>query len=82
MLRCLLGDYNGEKVASTEGIMPFQLSWYFERRILYQRVYGDVTPEEMVQTNATLIEHLRAGDSPVHLLLDLTQMGKFPTNFL
>src|SRR5687767_14970843 len=59
--------------------MPISTFWLLEQRIIGVRDYGDITLTELRQTNADVIAMLDAGSAPVHLLLDLTALRKFPT---
>lgn len=56
------------------------LEWYHEHegRILHQRLQGDITLAEVSEASDEALALLRAGRPPIHLLLDVSNLGKFP----
>lgn len=61
--------------------MPYELSWYTEKRIAHARLYGEVTTQDMKENNQRIVhDYLQLGTPPVHLLIDISAMEKFPTN--
>lgn len=45
-------------------------------------VVGDQTLDQFATLNEELIALLDAGDAPVHLLIDVSQMGSIPSNIM
>jgi hypothetical protein len=62
--------------------MPFQVTWYHSDRVIYVRLEGLVTLEEISGATEKVIEHVYQGTPPVHVLSDLRDMHKFPTNLV
>ncbi len=50
--------------------MPFSVDWYIPRRVLYMRVWGDITPEEIVHQDKQVLRFLNEGQQPVYLVGD------------
>ena len=62
--------------------MPSETKWYVEGRVSSVRDWGDLTVEEMRETNRVFLEHIRGGTPPVHLLIDTRAIGKLPGSFI
>lgn len=62
--------------------MSYTSSWYLDKRIVYTRVQGDLTPEEALTIGEKHAEFLREGDRPIYIVVDVAEMKKFPTNIL
>jgi hypothetical protein len=60
--------------------MPFEITWYEKGRIVNARAVGNLSLEEIDGANRQIIEHVNQGQSPVHLFIDVTAVGKVPTN--
>jgi len=61
--------------------MPYQVSWYYEKRILYSRIEGDITLDEVKAMNDTIVQqYLPQGTPLVHSIVDVTRVGKYPMN--
>jgi hypothetical protein len=60
--------------------MPYQLSWAVPKRVIWQRLYGEVTLEEVVESLPRYLEMLEDGGDYVHTLVDLTLVRKYPSN--
>jgi hypothetical protein len=61
--------------------MPYRIEWYIEGRVILEEAYGNVTIDELVRFNAevtTLITE--KGVPPVHVLVDLTRVEKYPSS--
>ncbi len=58
--------------------MAYELSWYHEQRVIYVRIWGDLTLDELRHYNTEVYDKLDHGVSPVHLILDVTDMKQFP----
>ena len=62
--------------------MPSEVKWYVENRVSITRDWGDLTLEDMRESNAVALENIRQGTPPVHLLLDTRAVGKLPGSFV
>ena len=61
--------------------MPYRIQWYVEGRVILEEAFGDVTVEELIRFNAevtTLI--VDQGIAPVHVIVDLTKVEKYPSS--
>lgn len=61
--------------------MPYSIDWEVDGRVVYERVYGDITVEELVRFNHD-VSHLitNNGRPPVHIIMDLSEIGHYPYN--
>lgn len=59
--------------------MPASMHWHIPGRVLYQRLYGDLTLEDIHQLNRDFLQ-MRAseGTGKVHSILDVRDVGEFP----
>jgi hypothetical protein len=62
--------------------METNVSWYLENRIILVHISGDKTIEDFQQVNEAITQYLEKGVAPVHLLIDVTEMGSIPSNIL
>ena len=62
--------------------MPFEAKWYLEGRVSTARDWGEITVEEMRESNKVSLEHIRTGTPPVHLLIDTSAIDQLPRSFL
>ena len=60
--------------------MPYENGWYIERRVIFQRIYGDVTLADLEKNLHETNELLEAGISPIHVMCDVREISKFPMN--
>ncbi|NDJ62855.1 MAG: hypothetical protein GYB67_17170 [Chloroflexi bacterium] len=60
--------------------MPCEIGWYIPERVIWQRFYGVVTSEELAEHSARSAEYIMAGTAPVHILVDATEIAKYPGN--
>jgi hypothetical protein len=60
--------------------MAYEIKWYVEGRIIYDRLYGDLTFDDAVQTSSILTDYLgRAAPLPlIHVIVDLSEMERMP----
>ncbi len=58
--------------------MPCELKWYIPDRIIYIRYWGDVTSDEMMQMEETMVSAADNAPGQVHCIADLRHMEKFP----
>lgn len=62
--------------------MKTNITWYLENRIILAHVVGDNSLEDFYVINETIIQYLDQGTAPVHLLIDVTELGNIPSNIL
>ncbi len=61
--------------------MPYEVSWFVERRIVSTVLTGDLSLRDAEAASLRTSEYLLKGLPPlVHLIADTTQLEKFPTN--
>src|SRR5262249_22059413 len=58
--------------------MPYENGWYFDDRVAFQRIYGNVTIEDLQQNLQSTLLLIDAGTPPVHVISDLREIAKFP----
>ena len=60
--------------------MPYRMSWYHENQVIYAAVSGNFTVAEFEAYGEELIERfLDRSDHPIHIISDVSEMQKFPT---
>lgn len=61
--------------------MPYDVSWYIERRVVKTVLSGDLSLRDAESASLLTSEFLVKGLPPhVHLIADTTNLEKFPTN--
>jgi len=60
--------------------MPFEIGWSIENRVIYERVYGDLDFESTVAVAEQGSRLLGEGVTPVHMVIEMTDLKSFPTN--
>jgi hypothetical protein len=60
--------------------MPYETFWYVENRVLYERLYGVLTIEELHALSKEALQYFETGTERVHVLLDISHLEKYPTN--
>ena len=61
--------------------MPYRIQWYIEKRVILEEAFGNVTIEELVQFNAEVTALIaNEGIAPVHVIVDLTKVEKYPSS--
>ena len=63
--------------------MPFSYEWYIEGQVVYLKVWGDQTIDELYQSNETMLQFLEAMPADrhfIHLIVFDEQLGTAPTN--
>lgn len=61
--------------------MPFDVSWYVERRVVKTVLSGNLTLRDAEAASLMTSDFLLKGSPPlVHLIADTTELEKFPTN--
>jgi hypothetical protein len=59
--------------------MPCDISWYIDRRVILQRLYGVVTIEEYVQLQKDGMVYVMQGKPPVHALIATAEITRVPS---
>jgi hypothetical protein len=60
--------------------MPYTCYWYLDRRIIYNHLRGIVTVEEAAALEDENFAHFEEGVPPVHIIVDVSDVEKLPTN--
>ena len=60
--------------------MPYNLSWLNEKRVVLETLSGVIDMDEATKAANTTAEFIQQGQAPVHLIVDVSGMEKFPTN--
>ena len=60
--------------------MPFEVYWYKERRVLYERLYGDLTLDDVLDATQSQRQFAADGIPLVHTIADVSEVARFPTN--
>jgi hypothetical protein len=59
--------------------MPHAITWLIPNRVIYFKVTGIVTSEELPLTDATVLKMIEQSDAPkVHILFDDTELDRMP----
>jgi hypothetical protein len=60
--------------------MPYQISWYIDKRIILAEFSGDLTLQEAEAASGHVATLVAYGEAPlVHLIADASGLEKFPT---
>ncbi len=54
--------------------MPYQTRYSVNERVIHNRLYGEMTPEDPAGFNAATLDLIRSGDAPVHLIFDTSSL--------
>jgi hypothetical protein len=60
--------------------MSIDISWHVNKRVIHIVVQGSITPEDIDNVNATMVNLIDNGEAPVHIIADASAMSQFPTN--
>jgi hypothetical protein len=60
--------------------MPYKRIFYPEQHLLYECMFGNITLDEVSEFYQSQLDLLEQVDSPVHLVVDLRSLEKFPTS--
>jgi hypothetical protein len=60
--------------------MPYDVSWYVEKRIVYVEFHQTLLLEELPPLFAAVMQLRDEGESPVHIFANLSRMEKFPVS--
>ena len=61
--------------------MPAETSWYIEKHVINSRFYGTVTADDITRQQDDLSAFIAAGESPLHLLMDVRDVQSAPSDF-
>ncbi len=59
--------------------MPYEARWLKTKRVILERLYGNVTLDEVRHVNHELMSLYEQGIAPIHLICDLTGIETYPT---
>jgi len=62
--------------------MPAKTEWYIEDHILLSTVDVEFTVDELLETNRTISNYIVGHSNTIHLIIDVSQLKKFPTNIM
>jgi hypothetical protein len=60
--------------------MPYQIAWHVEKRIVMVKMFGLLSDNEANEIGQINSQRLAEGIAPVHMIVDTTELEKFPTN--
>lgn len=60
--------------------MPYTVDWVIHKRVLYSRVWGQHTQDDMRQSDQDLKMFLADGIPLIHLIMDAREMESMPTS--
>ncbi len=61
--------------------MPYQHQWLIDGQVLYARLWGKQTLEELAMSNAEIVALLDAADGRlIHMLIDDSKLGELPAS--
>jgi hypothetical protein len=63
-----------------QDVVPYEVSWYQKQRVIYWRVWGQSTLEEIAQMGKGQQKLVNEGTVPVHLIANVTDVENFPTD--
>lgn len=58
--------------------MPHKFEWIVPQRVLFGRIWGDPTRDEIRQLSPEINREAATGQSPVHLIIDMTELTRTP----
>jgi len=62
--------------------MDYKMNWLKEGRVIHLRIDGEVTIEDLTVFNTEIRKMLDQGTGKVHVISDMEEVGKVPTNML
>lgn len=62
--------------------MAYRVEWYKEAHIFYVTYRGNLTDEDIVAANTSLLPHLEASPHPIHALVNVVGLGHLAVNFM
>jgi hypothetical protein len=67
-------------ITDTNNIMPYDISWWKQDHVLYIRLYGVITLDDLEQVTQRSIEALRTTPNVVHAITDTLEIETLPNN--
>ncbi|MEO8611863.1 MAG: hypothetical protein ABI690_28445 [Chloroflexota bacterium] len=61
--------------------MPSETAWYVENKVLFNRMYGAITNEDLTQNSDVLNNHILEHPEQLILIVDMLDVTEFPFNF-
>lgn len=61
--------------------MPSTVEWYVSNRVILNVVSGAYTVEQIRQDSQDILNLMRSGSPPVHLIVDARELTNFPSIF-
>lgn len=58
--------------------MHEESNWYIPKRVIYQKLTGDISFDDAIQLGAINLAYLDEGDPPVHFIFDTSEIGSTP----
>ncbi len=58
--------------------MPVETRWMIEKRICYQRIFGEVALKEVTQAVEAAALYAADGRPPVYFIVDVTELQSYP----
>src|SRR6266567_1337280 len=62
--------------------MPFTHQFFPEQHLLYERVLGVLTLDEIAELHQGEIRSIEQAETPIHVLVDLRLLEQFPTSLI
>ncbi|MBE2268311.1 MAG: hypothetical protein IAE80_08775 [Anaerolinea sp.] len=62
--------------------MPILYEWLVEDEVLYNRVWGEFTEDEVEESAALVVQHFESATHQVYFLIDTLDIRTFPKNML
>jgi len=62
--------------------MPATTEWYIEDRVLLSTVDVELIVDELIETNRIITQYIVQHSNTIHLIIDVSQLKKFPTNIM
>lgn len=60
--------------------MPYNISWWSEGEVLYLKLYGHLTLDDLEQVTQKSLEYLEASSTIIHAITDATDVESTPSN--
>ncbi|HVU10531.1 MAG TPA: hypothetical protein VHD90_04605 [Phototrophicaceae bacterium] len=54
--------------------MAYETRYSVNERVIHNRLYGEMTPEDPAGFNTATLDLIRSGDAPVHLIFDTSDL--------
>ncbi len=60
--------------------MSYSLNWHVEKRVLYLRLFNNISANEIIDCNQAALRYIREGTQPVHIVIDTLDITTYPNN--